>query len=112
MYSSRSPLSITLGVWYALFLREALTRVSRQRVAWVWVLLEPVAHIIFLVIMMMTIRMRVIGGIDTPLWLMVGLLSFFVFRRPAQQAVNALVPRIASALESLYADVAARRSTK
>jgi capsular polysaccharide transport system permease protein len=87
---SRPPLDITLSVWRALFLREALNRISRERVAWLWLLLEPVAHVAFLVLLFTFVRLRVIGGIDTVIWLMVGLLAFFMFRRPAQQAMNAV----------------------
>jgi capsular polysaccharide transport system permease protein len=87
---SRPPLDITLSVWRALFLREAVNRISRERVAWLWLLLEPMVHIVFLMIIFTFIRLRVIGGIDTPIWLMAGLLTFFMFRRPAQQAMNAV----------------------
>lgn len=79
-----------LSVWRALFLREALLRISKERAAWVWLLLEPVVHMAFLVFLFLTIRVRVVGGIDTPVWIMVGLLSFFMFRRPALQAMNAV----------------------
>jgi capsular polysaccharide transport system permease protein len=86
----RSPLAVTLGVWNALFLREAVDRVSRQRAAWLWLLLEPVAHIVFLMFVFATFRVRVLSGIDVAVWIMVGLLSFFMFRRPAAQAATVM----------------------
>jgi capsular polysaccharide transport system permease protein len=86
----RSPLAVTLGVWNALFLREAVDRVSRQRAAWLWLLLEPVAHIVFLMVVFATFRVRVLSGIDVAVWIMVGLLGFFMFRRPAAQAATVL----------------------
>lgn len=86
----RSPGAVTYSVWKALFLREAVNRVSGRRAAWLWLLLEPVAHIVFLMFVMTVIRLRVVGGIDTPLWIMVGLLAFFVFRRTATQGMNAI----------------------
>lgn len=94
----RNAWRITYGVWKALFLREAVTRVSANRTAWAGLLLEPVFHIAFLVMVFTFIRVRVIGGIDTPVWLMVGMLAFFMFRRTAQQGKNAI-----SANRSLFA---------
>lgn len=86
----RSPYEVTLSVWKALFLRETLNRVFRERAAWLWLLLEPIAHVVFLVFILVVIRVRVIGGIDTTIWALVGLTTFFMFRRPAQQAMNAI----------------------
>jgi capsular polysaccharide transport system permease protein len=86
----RSPLVVTLAVWNALFLREALSRISRERIAWLWLLLEPVAHITFLMLVFTVLRVRHVGGIETAIWIMVGMLAFFTFRRPAQQAMHAI----------------------
>ena len=86
----RSPLTVTLDVWNALFLREAVDRVSRQRAAWLWLLLEPVVHIVFIMFVFATLRVRVLSGIDIAVWIMVGLLAFFMFRRPAAQAATVL----------------------
>jgi capsular polysaccharide transport system permease protein len=86
----RSPADVTLSVWRALLLREALSRISRERAAWIWLLLEPVVHVVFLVFVLIAVRMRVVGGIDTVIWALVGLTAFFMFRRPAQQAMNAV----------------------
>jgi len=86
----RAPIDVTLSVWKALFLREAVNRLSRERAAWLWLLVEPVMHIVFLMFIFTVIRLRVVGGIDTAVWIMVGLLPFFMFRRPAQQGMNAV----------------------
>lgn len=90
MSVARSPATITLSVWKALFLREAVHRLFSRRAAWVWLLLEPVFHVVFLMFIFTSISMRVVGGIDTPVWLMVGLLAFFMFKRTATQAMNAV----------------------
>ena len=86
----RSPLTVTLTVWKALFLREALSRISRERAAWLWLLLEPVVHIVFLMVIFTVMRVRHVGGIETPIWIMVGMLAFFMFRRTPQQAMYAV----------------------
>jgi capsular polysaccharide transport system permease protein len=77
-------------VWSALLLRESVMRLSSTRGAWFWLLLEPVWHIGYMMVLFSVIRVRHIGGIETSIWTMVGLLAFFVFRRTATQAMNAV----------------------
>jgi capsular polysaccharide transport system permease protein len=88
--SARSPLSVTLSVWQAIFLREAVDRLFDMRGAWFWLFAEPVSHIGFLVFMWTVIRARTIGGLDVFVWLSVGLLAFFLFRRTAVQVTHAV----------------------
>ncbi len=88
----RSPLSVSVSVWKALFLREAVTRISIGRAAWVWLLVEPIVQVILLMLLFTVVRMRVVGGMDTAVWVMVGLLAFFMFRRTAMQVMNAVHP--------------------
>lgn len=90
MHQSRSSASITLSVWKALFLREALSRLFASRGAWFWLFTEPVFHIAYLTFIFTVIRLRTIGGIDTTLWVIVGMLAFFVFRRTGTQVLNAI----------------------
>lgn len=90
MRTPRTSLEITVSVWKALFLREAVTRVSHRRFAWIWLLLEPVFHIAYLLVLYAVIRMRSVGGIDTPLWVMVGLLTYFMFQRCGQSTMHAV----------------------
>lgn len=87
---ARSPWSVTWSVWRALFIREAMHRLYHRRAAWVWLLLEPIAHIGFLILLFAVIRVRVVGGIDTTLWIMVGLLAFFMFRRTMSIGMGAV----------------------
>lgn len=86
----RSSLGVTFSVWRALLLREALTRVSGGRAPWVWLLLEPMLHMAFFVFIFAVIRHNAIGGFDTGMWIIVGMLAFFTFRRTAQQAVEGI----------------------
>lgn len=89
-YPVRSHLSITLGVWRALLLREALTRLTAGRAQWFWLLLEPVFHAAYLISIFTAIRIHSVGGIETTLWITVGLLSFFMFRRTAIQTMHGI----------------------
>ena len=86
----RSSLQVTFDTWKALFLREAIKRISAQRAAWMWVLFEPMSHIGFILLLYTTVRVRTIGGIDTAIWIIGGMLPFFLFRRTAVQCMNAV----------------------
>lgn len=86
----RTSVDVTLSVWKALLLREAVMRLFASRGAWFWLLLEPVWHIAYMMLMFAVIRVRHIGGIETVVWIMAGLLCFFVFRRAATQCMNAV----------------------
>lgn len=79
-----------LSVWKALLLREATFRLFGTRTAWVWLLVEPLAHFAFLTFMFTVIRQRSIGGIEVSVWLILGLFGFFTFRRTANQMGGAI----------------------
>lgn len=86
----RSPLQVTLAVWKALFLREALGRLFAARAAWFWILAEPVFHMSYMLVIFTVIRVRHVGGIETPIWLMTGLLAFLMFRQTGTQGANGI----------------------
>ena len=87
---NRSPWQVMWSVWTALFLREALARLFSSRGAWAWLLLEPIFHIAYLVIIFTMIRVHSVSGFDTGLWIVVGLLAFFTFERTSGQTANAI----------------------
>jgi capsular polysaccharide transport system permease protein len=89
-YSARSSTVITLSVWKALFLREVLARISSGRAAWFWLLAEPVFNVAYMLVIFTVIRVTNIGGIDTAVWLIVGMLAFFMFRRTGMQVMNGI----------------------
>jgi capsular polysaccharide transport system permease protein len=86
----RSSWHITLSVWHALLLREAVSRMFSRRSALLWLLLEPVVHILVLALIFSAIRVRHIGGMDTGLWIAAGMLAFFLFQRTAFRGAAAL----------------------
>lgn len=85
-----SPLIQTVFVWKALFLRESLDRLFGSRFSWFWLFAEPITHIAFFSFIFTIFRIRHIGGIDVLIWLMIGMVAFFTFRRTSMQAMNAL----------------------
>lgn len=86
----RSSASITWAVWRALFLREAVARLSAGRGAWVWILLEPVVHIVFLLVAFGFVLQRVISGIDGGLFITTGVLGFILARNAATRPKDAI----------------------
>lgn len=86
----RSPAAITIAVWRALFLREALTRIVSRRAAWFWLIAEPCFHVGYLMFLYTVVRIRNIGGVETAMWIMTGLLAFLMFRRTATQVSGAI----------------------
>lgn len=89
-HAPRSALQVTLSVWNALFLREALARLFKSRGAWFWVMFEPLFHIGYLLVIYSVIRIRVIGGIDVVTWLTIGFLCYFTFQRTYDQVTRAI----------------------
>lgn len=90
MTEVRNPMVVSFAVWKAIFLREALDRLFDMRAAWFWLLVEPVLHIAFLVFIFTVIRMRTVGNADVAVWIIVGMLAFFLFRRTAVQVTYAV----------------------
>jgi capsular polysaccharide transport system permease protein len=90
MHLARSPLSITLSVWKALFLRESLGRLFASRGMAFWLVAEPVLHVSYLMFIFTVISVRSVGGIDTAIWIMVGMLAFFFFRRTGVQVAQGI----------------------
>jgi capsular polysaccharide transport system permease protein len=86
----RSSLSITISVWRALFLREALTRISGARARWFWIVAEPLAQMAFFAFLLAGLRHTKVAGTDAYVWIVVGLATFFLFRRSAIQAMWAI----------------------
>lgn len=88
---TRPPLAVTFAVWKVLFLRDMLNRMSQDRLAWIWMIVEPVAHIALLAWLFSAgIRTRVIAGADTVLFVMLGILGFFMLRNIMTRGMDAV----------------------
>ncbi|MDR0239638.1 MAG: ABC transporter permease [Deltaproteobacteria bacterium] len=85
-----NPFSTTLRVWQAIFLQEALVRLFGVRAAWAWLVVEPAAHIGFMSLLWVAMRRGNMDGADLALWIAIGMLAFFLFRRTAIQAMHAI----------------------
>lgn len=85
-----NPFVNTATVWHALFLREALDRFFGGRAAWAWLVFEPASHILILSLLFSMIRMSAPGTSDIVLWLCIGMLAYFMFRRTSVQTLHAV----------------------
>lgn len=90
MDTRRSSLAVTLSVWKALFLRETLTRLAKGRVAWLWLLLEPVAHVALMMLIFTAIRGRSMPSIDFGFFLAIGVLAWQMASGATLRPMNAI----------------------
>jgi capsular polysaccharide transport system permease protein len=90
--SIRTPWQVTRSVWYAMFIREALARTMADRMAWFWMLFEPIALILMMIVIRTVImgNIRHIDGADFIPWMVVGLLGFFLVRENMMRPIGAI----------------------
>ncbi|BBP46174.1 transport permease protein [Thiosulfatimonas sediminis] len=87
----RSAWQVTRNVYYALFMREVLTRLFANRMAWFWLFVEPILFVVVMVGLRSFIRvMDQIGGVDMIPWMIIGLAAFFMFRDGMNNGMNAI----------------------
>jgi capsular polysaccharide transport system permease protein len=86
--NTRSPLQIQRDVLYALLLRELSSRFGKSRGGFIWVLFEPVAHLVFPILIFGFVRQRVLPGVEYPVFLVYGFLPFLLFKAICLQIVN------------------------
>lgn len=84
----RSPLQIKKSVIFALILREARSRFGDRRMGATWTLIEPICHLLILSVLFSLIRGRSVAGIDFPVFVLVGLAPFLLFRNISMRLMN------------------------
>lgn len=72
----------------ALFLRETKTRFGDRRLGFIWAFLEAILHTLVFVAIRKVLGMSAPPGIPMPLYLLVGIVPFFMFRNTANQIMN------------------------
>lgn len=91
MNNTRTPLAITFSVWKALFLREAVFRLSTGRASWLWLLLQPASIIIiFVVFVSAEMLLTTIGGIGITVWIFAGQGGFYMYQHTSTQTMHAV----------------------
>jgi capsular polysaccharide transport system permease protein len=86
--TTRSHFQIQGDVIYAILLRELSSRFGKSRGGFIWVLVEPVAHLLVPVVTFGFIRQRMLPGIEYPVFLVYGFLPFLLFKSICLQIVN------------------------
>lgn len=79
----RSPWEVQRAVIFALVLRELRTRVGGRWLGMLWMLFEPLAHVLLMVTLFGFLGRTVSPYIEYPVFLVTGLVPFFIFRNLA-----------------------------
>jgi len=85
-----NALLLQVQVIQALFLRETKTRFGDRRLGYVWAFLEAILHVLVFVAIRKIIGMSAPPGIPMALYLLVGIVPFFMFRNSANQIMNSV----------------------
>ncbi|WP_193092750.1 ABC transporter permease [Halomonas colorata] len=88
---ARSSWQVTRSVWYAMFMREAISRTMADRMGWFWMIFEPVAMVAIMVGIRSFIRgdQLVVNAEFIP-WLISGLMGFYLVREGMMQGMGAV----------------------
>lgn len=76
----RDAWEVQRAVLFALVLREAKARVGGQWIGAVWTVFEPLAHVLLILTIFGVIRGASIPGLEFPVFLVTGLLPYFLFQ--------------------------------
>ncbi|BCB08514.1 hypothetical protein HHSLTHF2_24040 [Vreelandella venusta] len=88
---ARTPWQVTRSVWYAMFVREALSRTMGDRMGWFWMIFEPVAFVGIMIAVRSFIRGdRFIANAEFIPWLIAGLMGFFLVREGMLRGMGAI----------------------
>lgn len=88
---ARTPWQVTRSVWYAMFVREALSRTMGDRMGWFWMIFEPVAFVSIMIGIRSFIRGdRFIANADFIPWMIAGLMGFFLVREGMLRGMGAI----------------------
>lgn len=77
-------------VLFALLLREFQTRFGSRRMGAFWMIFEPAIHVFVMLFIFSVIRARSVQGMDYPLFLLSGLIPFFMMRNIAKNLMNSV----------------------
>lgn len=86
----RPALAVQYAAIRALFLREIQTRFGHYRLGYLWALIEPSVQLAFFVFVLGTVMTRVLPGIDYSVFMVNGMLPFFVFMSASTRALSAV----------------------
>ena len=85
---ARSGFEVQKVTVEALFLREIRTRFGKFRLGYLWAILEPSAHLLILLGIFGYIMHRTMPDISFPVFLLNGLIPFFIFSSISNRSGN------------------------
>lgn len=77
-------------VLFALLLREFQTRFGSRRMGAFWMIFEPMIHIMVMLFIFTVIRARSVQGMDYPLFLLSGMIPFFMMRNISRKLMDSV----------------------
>lgn len=86
----RSSLQVQFAAIHALYMRELLTRFGHYRLGYVWAIIEPGLIVFLKTVFFTAVFGRVIGGMSYGLFLVNGILPFFMIMRSATRSLGAV----------------------
>ncbi len=86
--AARSHFQIQRDVIYALLLQDLTSRFGKSRGGFMWVLVEPIAHLLVPMFIFGFIRQGLVPGVEYPVFLVYGFLPFLLFKSVCLQIVN------------------------
>jgi len=84
----RSSFRVQRDVLYALLLREMGSRFGRSRTSFLWVLVEPLAHLVLPMVIFGYVMQRALPGIEYSVFLFYGFLPFLFFKSICLQTME------------------------
>ena len=84
----RSHYRVQRDVIYALLLRELSSTFGKSRGGFLWVMVEPIAHLLVPVLIFTFIRQRMLPGVEYAVFLVYGFLPFLLFKTVCLQIMN------------------------
>ena len=94
----RDPVKIQRAVLFALVVRDLRSRVQGRWLSLTWMVFEPLAHVMMILALLGARRSVVTTAVEFPVFLITGMLPFFLFRNLARR-----LPAAISANRSLFA---------
>jgi capsular polysaccharide transport system permease protein len=86
----KQALKIQTRTIHALIMREALSRFGERKLGYIWAFLEPVIHILTLILLHQLMGFSPAVGIDSYTFFVTGLLPFFLFRNVISKTMEAI----------------------
>lgn len=92
---SKKPFYIFRQVVFALFIRELKTRFGESRLGYLWIITEPLLHVVMLLLIFSVFQDRMMPQVPFSLFLITGLIPYFLFQHIATALMNSVPANIA-----------------